>query len=189
MNWLFEQPLVIVVVGVLLLVLLGAAWSATGRKELLYALAATLALVAAGLVVERLVTTDREAIEATLVAIAKDVESNNRHAVVRHVYSGAPELKAKAEAEMPNYKFTECRVTKIHLIEVNATSEPRSAVVEFNVIASGSFKEGMLEISDASIPRWVKLHLVREQDGRWAVQNYEHDAPQRMLLGQPTGER
>jgi hypothetical protein len=188
MNWLFEQPIVIVLIGFVVLLALGAAWSATGRKELLYALGVTLLLIFVGLVVEKLIITDREAIRATLLVIARDVQSNNIRAIVGHVHSSNPELKQKAEAELPNYRFTECRITKIHLINVDARSEPRSAIVEFNVIASGSFKEAGIELTDTAIPRWVKLHMGREKDGRWTVKQYEHAAPQQMLFERP-GEK
>jgi hypothetical protein len=184
MNWLFEQPLVIVIVGVLLILGLGAAWSSTGRRELLYAVGVAGMLMIAGLIVERFTVTDREAIEATLQEIARDVQSNNHRAVLSHVYSGAPELKQKAEAELPNYRFTECRVTKIHTVDVDDSAEPRSAIIEFNVIASGSFKAEGFDVTD-TVPRWVRLHMVREKDGAWSVQNYEHDSPQRMIVNQP----
>ena len=180
MNWLYEQPLAIVVIGVLVLIALGAAWSATGRQELIYALATAFLLMVAALVTERLVVTDREAIEATLLMIAKDVQSNNIRALTSHIHSGAPGLKQKAEGEMPNYHFTECRLTKIHNIEVDVKAQPRIAVAEFNVMASGSFKAEGMEISD-TIPRWVRLNMVREKDGRWTVQNYEHDDPTRFM--------
>jgi hypothetical protein len=185
MNWLLESPLTIVVVGVLLLILLGWVWSATGRKELLYALGAALALIAVGLVVERLVVTDREAIEATLLTIAREVESNDLRRVVKHIYSGAPELRQKVEGEMPNYDFTECRLTKIHLIEVNAREQPRTAVAEFNVIASGSFREGSFSLSEQSVPRWVRLYMVKEDDGRWTVRDYIHAPPNQFMSSQP----
>jgi hypothetical protein len=185
MNWLYEQPLVIVVIGMALLLALGAAWTATGRKELLAAIVVALLLMVGGLVIERVVVTDREAIRETLLQIARDVQSNNIRSVTRHVYSGAPELKKKVEAELPNYRFTECRVTRIHTTDVNARVVPRSAIVEFNVIASGSFREAGIEISDTSIPRWVRLHMMREKDGRWAVQSYEHAPPQQMIMNQP----
>ena len=42
-----------------------------------------------------------------------------------------------------------------------------------------------MSFSDSNIPRWVKLHLVREKDGRWTVQEYEHDTPQRGFMNQP----
>jgi hypothetical protein len=184
MNWLFEQPLIIVVLGVLLCVGLGAAWSASGRKELIYAMATVLGLMLAGLVVERLVLTDREAIHATLREIARDVKSNNRRAVLRHLHSSVPDLKKKAEAEMPRYQFTECRVTKIHTTEIDAHTEPRSAIVEFNVIASGTFKAEGFEVTD-TIPRWVQLHMLREKDGRWTIVDYKHDSPERMIFERP----
>jgi hypothetical protein len=185
MTWLFESPLIIVVLGVLLILGLGAAWSATGRQELLYAMAAALALLLLGLVTERLVVTDKEAIQATLVQIARDIQSNNRRAVAAHIYSGAPELKKKAEAELPNYEFTECRVTRIYEIDVDRSAEPRSAIVEFNVLASGTFHFLGDRFSDSNILRWVKLHLVREKDGRWTVQEYEHAEPTRGMFNQP----
>jgi len=184
MNWLFEQPLVIVALGVATILALGAAWSSSGRKELLYAAGAVFALLIAGLIVERVVVTDNEAIRTTLQQIARDVKSNNRAAVARHIHSAAPSLKQKAESELPNYQFAECRVTKIHLIDVDASAEPRSAMVEFNVIASGTFKQPGFEVTD-TVPRWVKLHLLREPDGRWTVAEYEHDNPQRMILNRP----
>ena len=41
---------------------------------------------------------------------------------------------------------------------------------------------------DRPAPPRLRLHLVREKDGRWGVQAYEHDDPQRMIM-QPPGER
>jgi hypothetical protein len=184
MNWLFEQQLLIVVLGITLVLLLGAAWSATGRKELLFAIAGAVLLLVAGLVIERLVVTDREAIEQTLAQIAADVKSNHVAAVTRHVYSGTPELKQKAAAEMPKYRFTECRITKIHRIDVDRHDDPPSAIVEFNIIAAGTFDTPAGQLSD-TVPRWVRLHLLQEKDGRWTVAEYEHDNPQRMLLREP----
>jgi hypothetical protein len=184
MNWLYEQPILIVMIGIGAILALGAAWSTSGRKELLYAIGGVVLLMIAGLVTERIVVTDKEAIRATLAQIAHDVQTNDRKAVVRHVHSSTPELKQKAEAELPNYKFTECRITRIHTIDVDAKTEPRSAMVEFNVIATGSFSHGGLS-ADGSFPRRVKLHMLREKDGRWTVAEYEHDDPQRMIMNGP----
>src|ERR1044072_7821242 len=117
MNWLFEQPLLIVILGMIVVLGLGAAWSATGRTAFLYGVGAALLLMIAGLVVERLVVTDKEAIRQTLLIIAHDVKRNDRQAVLRHIHSSRDEIKRKAEAEMPRYHFTECRVTRIHLID------------------------------------------------------------------------
>jgi hypothetical protein len=181
MNWLYEQQLVIVVIGVALIFALGAAWSASGRKELLFAIGGALLLLIAGLIVERLVVTDREAIRATLAQMAHDVQNNNRRAIVEHIYSGAPQLKRQVEAELRNYHFTECRITKIHTIDVDDHIEPRSAIVEFNVIGSGSSeKDSIGELEH--VPRWVQLQMIREKNGRWTVAEYRHESPEQMLF-------
>jgi hypothetical protein len=183
MNWLFEQPLIIVACGVALVLGLGAAWSASGRNELLYAAVAALVLMIAGLVAERLVITDREAIRASVLQMARDAQNNDRQAMMQHIYSGAPELRKRVDAELAKYRFTECRITKIHLIDVDAQAEPRSAIVQFNVIGSGGLRDGSMELDH--VAQWVQLHLLREKEGRWTVAEYELDAPQRMIMRQP----
>jgi len=174
----------VLILGALLALAVGAGWASTGKRSLLVLLGVVILLMIGGLVAERLVVTDREAIENTLTEIARDVKENDLQALVRHIYSGAPQIKAKAEAELPNYTFKDCRVTKIHSTDVDPTVEPRSAIVEFNIIAEGSFREGGLEYTDR-IPRWVRLHMVQEKDGRWTVQDYKHEQPQQMMFSQP----
>jgi hypothetical protein len=181
MSWLFEQPLVIVFLGVAAALAFGALWSTTGRKGFLIAALAALALLVAGLVVEKLVVTDNEAIRATLQEIARDVRTNNHQALLAHIDASAPELKQKAKSELPNYKFADCRITRVNLVDVDASSEPRSAIAEFNVVATGTFRYEGTELTD-TIPRWIKLQFVKDKDGRWRVIHYEHDDPQRMLM-------
>lgn len=184
----FVPAVLIVVVSVILALGCVAAWSRTGRREWLFVLAGIVVLMVAGLIVDRLIVTDREAIEATLAQIARDVQSNNLRAVSRHIYFGAAsELKQRVESEMPNYHFEECRITRIHKVEIDAGTDPRSAVVEFNVVASGTFKQAGMELTD-TVRRWIRLQMVREKDGRWAVQDYKHASPERMMFDEPIAD-
>ena len=187
MNWLFEQPLIIVAVGVMLILGLGAAWSASGRRELLYAATAVLALLLVGLIVERVVVTDREAIRQTLLEIANHVKNNDHAALRRRIHSSAADLKRKADAELPNYHFTECRITRIHKIDVDTSAQPHSALAEFTIVASGTFKVVGTEVT-STVPRWVQLQLLREKDGSWTVSGYEHAEPQQMMFDRPVGK-
>ena len=61
MIWLLEQPLAVVILGVVLGLAVGLAWTSTGRKEWLFGLAAIVVFTIVGLIVEQLVVTDREA--------------------------------------------------------------------------------------------------------------------------------
>ena len=177
MSWLFDRPVYVAILGLLLCVPIAVAWVMSGRKEVLYVLAAAFALFVGLLVAERLIVTDREAIEAAVQQIARDVEANNHAAVEKHVYSGAPQLLQKVRGELPRYNFTECRITSQPNIEVDAKAEPRSAKVTFLAAAAGDFKyEGMSASAgkEAPIRRRILLFMRREQDGRWTVEDYDH---------------
>lgn len=179
MTWLFEPSLTFWLMLVFLLltaVLLAAMWVATGRREPLWGAAGVVLLLPLLWLMERLVVTDREAIEATLHSIAADVKGNNRSAVMSHIGAGATSLRHRAEAEIPNYTFTDCKVNQIHRIEVNAADRPRSAEAEFNVYVSGSFKIGN-ETFNGDFFRRIHLWMRRESDGQWRVENYDHSSP------------
>ncbi|MDX1945479.1 MAG: hypothetical protein SFU86_08720 [Pirellulaceae bacterium] len=184
MNWLFDQPIYIALGGIVFGFLAGVLWSSTGSKAWLAALGVVIAITAGLLITERLVVTDREAIRQTLAEIARDVQSNDVAKVVRHIAPDRPDMAIRARTEMPNYRFTECRVTKVHGIDVNERANPRTALVEFNVVVAGSFRQGGMEAS-GNYPRWVRLHLVKDKAGQWLVYDYEHAEPHRMLLAEP----
>lgn len=182
MNWIFDQPVALVLLSVAVLTGLGISWVMSGHKALLYGLVGAAVVAALLLVVERMVITDREAIETTLQQMARDVASNQPAKVTQHISSSAPLLQQKATTELPNYKFDSMRITKVHKIEVHADRQPRTATVEFNVVAEGTFKEGSDVFADTKIPRWVQLELVKEADEQWRIRDYEHDEPQRMMI-------
>ena len=79
------------------------------------------------------------------------------------------------QGELPNYRFTECRITSQPEIEVNA--KDGSAKASFLAAAAGDFKAEGTSFSfskEQPIRRHVTLHLRREGDGRWTVADYEH---------------
>ena len=179
MSALFESgfPFWMLLVSLFLAaVILAAMWAATARREPLIGAGIVLALMPLAWMVERLLVTDREAIEATLFAIAAEVKNNNRAAVLRYIHSQASELRAKAEAEMGNYRFNECKINRIHEIVVSGDKRPKSAVASFNVYANGSFRVNNETIS-GDVFRRIELHLRQEDDGNWRVENYDHSAP------------
>jgi ketosteroid isomerase-like protein len=77
---------------------------------------------------------------------------------------------------MGNYRFTECKVTRVHEIVVEGDQQPRTAVASFNVYAAGTFKVNNETITTDLIRR-IELYFRQEEDGRWRVVNYQHSAP------------
>ncbi len=157
--------------------ILAAMWAATARREPLIAAGVVVVLIPLCFVVERLVVTDREVIEATLDVIAADVKSNNRAAILSHIDPGATGLRARAEGEIANYQFDECRVNKLHGIEIDYSQQPPSAVANFNVHVHGTFKVGSETLPPGDYFRRIEPHLRQDADGRWRVENYDHFNP------------
>lgn len=186
MTWFFEaSPVWIIVLGLLLAAMLVGGWIQTGQKALLYAAGAAVVLTSLLLLAERMVETDREQVERTLHEIARDVERNDLQAVLRHIYSGAPEIRDRAASEFPNYTFKEVRITRLRKIDVVPKHLPPKAVAEFNVVVVGSDRQGLL--NDQQVPRFVVVTFYQESDGRWAVADYQHYDPQEGFKKSPAG--
>lgn len=186
MTWIFEQPLLLVLLSVAILSGIAITWVMSGQKAFLYVLIVGV-LIAAGLIVaERMVVTDRETIQATLEQMARDVASNDQAKVMQHIATSATAIQQQAKSELPRYKFDSMRITQVHKIDVRDTQSPRTATVEFNVMAAGSFQAGADLISSNNVPRWVQLELVKEPDGAWRITDYQHEAPQHFMLQLPT---
>lgn len=174
MSWLFEQPMTIAVLAVIVVTLLGFVWVQTGRREALAAVAVALLIFLGLLVAERVVVTDREALDGTVRQLGRDVAKNDRTLLYPYIASSAPQLKQKADTELPSYEFSECVITKVDAIEIDAAKNPPEAKVKFIVRVAGTFRYQGDSVSGGPFLRYVTLHFVKEPDGRWRVKDYEH---------------
>ena len=171
-----DSPLLIAFLGFVVCLGTFVAWIKSGRKELLYLLAALVLIFVGLLVYERVTISDQEAIKATLYDLAHKLETNDREGIYRGIHPSATDIRGKAQGELPNYTFEECRITQFHKVEVTPGSSPKTATVEFNVLAKGSFRyQG--DVIPGSVPRWVQLQMEQDVDGQWKVTAYDHDEP------------
>lgn len=152
------------------------AWISTGRKEALFALGGLIILFVALFITERIMISDREAIQATLLKIAKDLGENKREAVYAAIHPRATSHLAQAQSELPQYTFEACHITQIIETTIDSAAKPRTAVTEFYVKAKGSFREGGQAYSGEP-RRIVKLQLEQDTDGQWKIVDYSHRAP------------
>ena len=169
---LFESPMLVLVIGLTTAALLGGLWLQTGKRILLVSLVAMLALTAAGIMLERSIETDREQIDRTLHQIARDIERNDRRAVLAHMHSQAVDKRQAAAAEIERYEFEQVKIKSNLQIEVDASTEPKTAIAKFNVVVIAS---GALLGKRRRVPRYVTLEFEQE-DGDWRVRNYSHES-------------
>lgn len=189
MSWIFESPILISVLGAIGAMVLAIAWASSGKRETAIIAGVWVGLVFVMLLVERLVVTDREQIQILVQDITNDAKSNDPKRLTQHIHSAAQTLLTRANTELPNYNFTMLRITKIHSVEVTGNKVPKTAVVDFNVVAAGSFSvagEQRFEFTrDEPLYRNIKLFLRQEADGKWRVEDYQHANPTAFMFSGP----
>jgi hypothetical protein len=176
---LFEKPTLIAVLGAIIAIVLGFLWYQTARRELLYGLAIVLALTIVGLVIARVVVTEREAVDMVLHEAAKAVAHNDLDAVLQMIHPQAQQVRDQAEAELPRYDFHEVTIKSNLEITFDKLDQPTEAVARFNVMVSGSERNGL--VKNRRVPRYC-IVTFRKHENRWRLFSYEHDDPREGLL-------
>lgn len=168
---ILESPTVLGIGGLFAAGLAGFFWTQSGNKAAGWT-AIILLLLTLGLVFLSIqVETDQEKITRMLNDVASALQRNDSEYVLSHIHPQATETVQRAKTELPRYKFSEARVTRIKAVTVDNSRKPETAVAEFNVVVKLSF-EGF----SGPVARFVKLYLAK-QDDRWLVRDYEHSDP------------
>ncbi len=165
MNWILQQPLVIIVAMLVAELILFLILQQTGKKWVVGAMGAVALLLIAGVAVERLVVTPEEAIRATLYDIAADLQRNDVDAVLAHISRRTPEKRRNdARTQIKPVKFEEVKVKGVTELKV---TDPTHASALVRVKAVGS-----LAGYPGTEVRELALTFVLE-DGRWKVRDWE----------------
>lgn len=170
-QFVLENPFVLGAGGLCAAGLAGFLWTQSGSKAAGWAAIALFLLTFLLVVVSVQVQTDQERISHMLHDVAAALQRNDHTYVLSHIHPQASETVQRAEKELPRYKFTEARVTRIKAITVDSTRKPETAVAEFNVIVALT-----VDGYQGQVPRFVKLYLAKQGD-RWLVRDYEHSEP------------
>ncbi|MEX1042462.1 MAG: hypothetical protein WDZ51_17655 [Pirellulaceae bacterium] len=171
MTWLFDQPLPILIVGVLGGAILAGTLAQTGNRLFLKLLLAWITLFGLLLVVEYGVITDREQVQATVYEIAAALEANDTARVQRSISDDAADLQREVEQKL-NYVHVEAVKIKRNM-EVNFVEQvtPRVAVAKMNVVFIGNLKSGIT--SEGRFPTYLILTFQQEADQAWRLADYQ----------------
>lgn len=168
MSWLFEDPTTMIVVGVAIEVFLGVALAMTRRGALAYAMAGVALLVAAGVVIEQIVVTPREAVEATLYEITAAVRRNDVEGVAAHLAPPPAEIRADARRALELIRVEEAEISDLK-ITVGGKSESPAAEARFFGRVKFDDPRGQIPYQMFAANFVVSLRRV---DGRWLVFGY-----------------
>ena len=166
MSVVLENPLPIYSAGAVLATLCGLAFLARRNLPSLFALAGAVVVTLALVLIERVVVTDREQIEAAVVELMLAIERNDLSEVVGSIDPTATEIRSDAETLMPQVRVKDTSVSALR-VEVDASAEP-TAVAKFRGKIDGLHKR-----SGQRAVYFEEVHLfwVKRED-RWFVVDY-----------------
>ena len=167
MPTLLENPVPIYAVGAVLATLCGLAFLVRRNLPSLLACAGVVAATLLLVLVERLVVTDREQVEAAVVELMKAIEENDLPTVVAAIDPAANEVRSDAETLMPMVKVEDTGATSLR-VEVDAAAEPQTAVAKFLGKVNG-----ILKSSGQRVFYFDEVHLLWvKREHQWLVEDY-----------------
>jgi hypothetical protein len=169
MSVLVENPLAIAVVGgvlaTLALVVFLARRSLASLMTLGGILAATLLLI----LIERLVLTDQEQVEAGLESVLAAVEANDMPAVLFWIDTAAVSVRADVQALMPLVKVDKARTSGDVEITVDESANPPTASSRFRAFLDGVHGSSGMRV--AYFNQQVDVEWVKRDD-RWLINGF-----------------
>ncbi|MBN2291298.1 MAG: hypothetical protein JXM70_02670 [Pirellulales bacterium] len=169
MSTFLENPYPVLVVGVLALAFLFAMFYNLQKKVLLIPIVVVLVLTIGGVLIEQVVVTEREEVEATIDQIAAALRANDAPAVLSHLSSSAYESRRRAEWALERIQVNDAKVSGLE-ITINSLTSPPSAKATFTGVIK--FDDRKQEFPYQSYMSKFTITLRKEGD-RWMVTGHE----------------
>ncbi|HEX7376879.1 MAG TPA: hypothetical protein VF278_07190 [Pirellulales bacterium] len=170
MSWLFEDPTTILVAGVLIEALLVVALVNSGQRAIVWAMAGVFALLCLGVLIERIVVTDREEISDTLDGVLTAIQANDIEGVLSCIDPQAASMRASVRTALASAHITEARVYDLE-VAVNRHDEPPTAQAEFTGRVKGNYR-GEAGAGEGMLLRKFTVDFRRAGD-RWLMTGYQ----------------
>ncbi|MBN1910681.1 MAG: hypothetical protein JW818_13125 [Pirellulales bacterium] len=171
MTTLLENPIPILVAGVVVEIILAIPFFTTRRAKWLFWMGGVLVLTLLLLLVEHLVVTPREEVETTLNDLATAIEwktddlDAKKQKILGFLAPSAKKLRRNAEYNLGQYTITGAWMRDLE-VSVNDLTSPPTAKVEFIGMITGSTKSGEFPFNSVPVRFKAELHKI---NGRWLV--------------------
>jgi hypothetical protein len=166
--FLLESPWPILSAGIAAEALLAILLLRTGQGRILWAMLGAALLIAAGLVVEWFVVTEREAVEQRLDQAAAAVAANDLEALLACISTTAPKTQRDARWVLGLVEFSKARLSDME-ISINRLTSLPTAKAKF--LAIGTARDRKSGDFNGTFVRTVTATL-RKENGRWMIGEY-----------------
>jgi len=165
MTWLFENPIPLIVIGVVIGIVLLILVYQTGQPRWLYIFGGFVLLFGGLLVAEKLIVTPREKLLATIEDGAAAVRANDWTRAATFVAPSAQQTAQKLQTQAKRYTIRELSILN-RVLKFDNDSNPTACDVGLllKIAEAKSGYEGGAQVS---------LHFVWfEKEGKWLVDDY-----------------
>jgi hypothetical protein len=166
---LVENPVLVGVIGGVLATLALVVFLARRTVPSLLALIGAVLLTLVGLVVERLVETERELIERSVREVLAAVEANDLAGVLAAIDPAATRVRNDAAALMPLINVEKARSLSAIEATVDSATIPPTATSRFRAFLQGIHARSGMQVGYFN--QQVDVHWVRRGD-RWLIEDY-----------------
>jgi hypothetical protein len=163
-----ESPMPAIFIGIVLEALLGIALFTTRRAWLLAPIGGVLLLVLGGVLLERVVVTQRERVEMALDDLAAALKTNDLKKVQNCLAPSAKETRQRAAWALGMVEVTDAKIHNLQ-VTLNQLTSPPTAEAKFDGVIF--FRGKTIDVGHDRYP--ARFTVEFEQDGnRWLVTNH-----------------
>ncbi|QDU55409.1 hypothetical protein [Aeoliella mucimassa] len=180
MIYLFENPIPLLMIGLVLLTFSGVMYYSTRSVGSFLATVLIAVLTLCGLVMEQIVYTERELVEVAVTSICDAAENNDIEDVRAHLAASATETRKMVDKLMPIIQVEKANVISDIKIELDDPKNPKHATARFEGYFAGKYKKTGTPGAGRSS---VTVSLVRGEH-RWLIENVVSDPDFEQLINQ-----
>lgn len=169
MSILWESPVPILVIGIVLEAILGALLVNTRRAWIAGVMLIVLLLVVAGALATRFIITENKRIMATLDGAAAALEANDLGRTLTYVVPSANQTRDRARQVLNSIDITSLALRNMEIGEINRLTSPPTVETKFTVVLRFKDRTGMFPY-DHYVTGLI-VHLRKEED-RWLITDH-----------------
>lgn len=177
MTMLLENPIPVIFVGIVVEAVLASVFANTGRKVVLLAMIGVLILVLGGVVLERVVVTEKEVVEATMDGVVAALEDNDLDRLLNEYVSPlAAHTRLRAETALDIVEVTQAKIRNLE-VTINRLTSPPTAEARFDGIVYFRGRQPGIH-PDRYAAKFVAE--LRWEGGRWMITDHVEYEMQRL---------
>jgi hypothetical protein len=169
-SWLVEDPTPVYILLAVAVAVLAAAYWNTRKRAYLFGIAGVLLLAGAVWLIDFLVVTEREKLNATVASMGRALRALDTDRVFQHIsesfeYGGMKKagFQETVRRGIRQFQVQDLQIWNVEIRDLNP--EKRTAKVEFNAKAKGNWSGG----ADYYL---VEADFALEPDGQWRMRHF-----------------